>query len=155
MLKITLIFICSIIVLLSHGCSGNTIVSKTHYYPSDKNFETAEYRLAIDVHGKDGKSYTAETEKKIIVTIWRKDKELLKREYKCLAASLEWAVTWNELDDLNILFFDFPEGASIYDKNASEFPAKNILSLRFTFDAEKKKFVEYPVSQDVVKKIKR
>ncbi len=148
-----MLLICSNLFLLMYSCSGNTIVSKTHCYPPGKNFETAEYRLVIDVYGQNGKAYTAKTEKKIIVTIWKGEKEQLRREYKCSAASLEWDVTWNDLNDLSILFFDFPEGESIYDKNAIELPAKNIFSLRFTFDSEKK-FIEYPISQDVVRKIK-
>ncbi len=153
-LKFLALFFSGSLSLMLFGCAGHTIVSKTHYYPHDKNFNTADYRLEVVVHGEKRHAYTARTQKKIVITIWSNQKKLLNREYICTSASLEWDVTWNELGDLNILFFDFEEGISIYDKQVLEKQAKHILSLRFTFDAQKKEFTEYPVTKNIVMRVK-
>jgi hypothetical protein len=110
--------------------------------------------MQIEVHGVKRKAYTANTKKTIILTIWKGQNKLLDREYVCTAASLEWDVVWKELDDVKVIFFDFPEGVSIYDENALEMPANQTFSLRFTYDNQIKKFKEYPVSQNVVKHVK-
>lgn len=152
--KVTMLLLCSLIGVLLVGCSGHTIVSKTHYYPSGKDGETADFLMQIEVHAAKKSAYSAITKKRTIITIWKGQNKLLSREYVCTAASLEWDVVWKELNDLKIVFFDFPEGISIYDEKALELPAKQIFSLRFTYDNHLKSFSEYPISQDVVRHVK-
>jgi len=148
------LFLCSVISVLFSGCSGHTIVSKTHFYPSDKDYETADFLMQIEVHGEKRQAYTDSNQKKVIVAIWKGQNKLLNREYVCTAASLEWDVVWKELDDLKVVFFDFQEGISIYDEKAVELPAKQIFSLRFTYNNQVKGFTEYPVLQNVVRHVK-
>lgn len=152
--RFTWLLLCSLTSVLLSGCSGHTIVSKTHYYPSDKDYETADFLMQIEVHGEKREAYSASTKKRAMITLWKGKNKLLSREYVCTAASLEWDVVWKELNDLKIVFFDFPEGNSIYDEKAVELPAKQIFSLRFTYDNQIKGFTEFPISQDVVRHVK-
>ncbi len=148
------LIICSIISVLLTGCYMQPVVSKTHWYPLDRDYESADYLLYVEVSGERGKAYTATNTKNVIITIFKDNNKYLVRDYVCKAASLEWEVVWNELDDLNILFFDFPEGISIYDEKVVELPAKQIFSLRFTFDKQNDRFSEHTISPKIVQNVK-
>jgi hypothetical protein len=148
------LLMCCVISAFLSGCYMHPVVSKTHWYPSDKDYESAEYLLYIEVHGEKREAYTATTKKRATITIWKGKSKLLVRDYVCTAASLEWDVVWNQLDDLNIVFFDFPEGISIYDEKAVELPAKQIFSLRFTYDSQAECFTEYPIPQKILRHVK-
>lgn len=110
--------------------------------------------MRIEVRGQKRHAYADKTKKRVILAIFKDQTEMLTREYEFTAASLAWNVTWDTLEDLNIMFFDFEEGVTIYNKNAVELPAKQIFALRFTFDAQSNKFIEYPVSGDIVRQVK-
>lgn len=136
------------------GCSMRPVVSKTNWYPQDKDYESADYLLHIEVYGEKREAYSTTTKKKIAITIWERKTKVFVRNYVCTAASLDWDVVWDQLDDLNIVFFDFSEGISIYDEKSEELPAKQIFSLRFTYNKQTKGFTEYTVLQDVVRHAK-
>jgi len=132
-----------------------TQVGGTRHFPPGSDHNTAQYHLVIAVRGARGRAYVDRTTKTVYVTIWKRETKMLERLYEVTAASLEWAVTWDEADDVGVLFFEFPEGISIHSEEALRAPAREVFALRFTRDAQSDRFVEYLVPSDVVRRAKK
>lgn len=152
--SINLILFCCAAYFLT-SCSPYTWVAQTVYYPPGSNETTAEYILKIEVHGEHGYAYSEKTSKNIYLSIWKNKVELLKREYKCVAASLEWHVLWKDLDRLHVVFFDFGDTITSYEAKKMSIMPKKILGLDFTYYKKSKVFTEAKAPSYIIDKLNR
>ena len=143
MRSLYLVLLASLFVLL--GCSSQDYVSGWAHFPPGTNMQSGRYHLGINVHGMKRYDYVDRTKKKVYLVIEEGEEEIFRREYEVIAGELEWDVTWDSVDDLQILFYQYRERATSLSRNIIESNPKEIFSVRFTYNREVRNFVEYPV----------
>lgn len=141
--------------LLLFGCYMHPYVFGGAYYPEHSDSDTAQYRLFINIDGAKRHAYNDVTKKEIYISIKRKDNTvLLERQYTLQAAGLHWDVSWTNLNDLKIVFYDEQGLINLTDKNElSHFP-RQIFTLYLTFNPNSGKFIEAVVPDHVISKIR-
>ncbi len=97
------------VVSMASACQTYTSVGQTVHYPAGSDHANAQYHLVIGVDGARGRPYVDRTTKSVHVTIWKRDTQVLEREYRLTAGDLKWNVVWTSLDDLRIVFFEYGE----------------------------------------------
>ena len=133
----------------------HTVTGSNYYYPPGSKPEKADYHLWIEFQGAKRKAFTDKTKKKIIVGINKQKNNVFIREYECIAADINSYVSWDEIDNLRITFFDFDDGISIYDRDLAHKSGKIILTLQFTYDPERGVFIEKSISEELKTKIEK
>jgi hypothetical protein len=131
------------------GCT-KTWVGGHFYFPPKTDATSAKYHLVIDVEGAYRTAYVDQTEKEVRLTILEGKKSVFSRKYTVSATDLDWDVQWDKQDDLQITFFDFPEGKSGYGNYAFTLPSKQIFAVRFTYDTSAGSFTEFPLSKETL-----
>ena len=149
MMYLRLLPLIAFALFASTGCT-KTGVGGHFYFPSKSDATSAKYNLVIDVEGAYRSAYVDKTKKEVRITIWEGSKSVLSREYTVTAADLDWDVQWDKQEDLQITFFDFPDGKSGYGNYAFTLPSKHIFSVRFTYDTSSSFFTEYPLPKETL-----
>jgi hypothetical protein len=76
---------------------------------------------------------------------------MLNRDYLVTAGALAWKVGWEREEELGIVFFDFPEGMSIYGGSGSDNLARAVFSISFRLEKSGESFVEKSVTAEDVR----
>ena len=133
-------FTCSVIltsVFLS-GCMA-AYNERTVTSPSGK------YGTICHIRGALGRSYVAETKKKITVSIFLRGATptlLFQKQYQIRGSAIEWESTWDDETHLSLVFSDVGPGADSQTQGAR----KRILrSIDYSFDSETGKVREESV----------
>lgn len=142
------------VMCLNMGCT-KTGVGGVVYFPPEAVADSAKYRLVLDIEGAYRKAYTARTNKFIRIVIWNGEKSYYIGSIQLQLLTSNWDVLWDKEDDLQITFFDFPEGESGYGGFAFKRPSKEIISVSYTYDATSGTFTEKPLRKEILNHARR
>ncbi|MCP4523036.1 MAG: hypothetical protein GY828_02345 [Candidatus Gracilibacteria bacterium] len=124
------------------------------YFPEGATRDTSECYLVISIDGEARHAYTDRTIKKVSLSIKEgKDKILLSRQYQLSGSDLSWDVTWKDKKYIKIVFYDYGDGISSYQKNSLSVPPRQMFILNFNYDKKKNSFNESNISQNILNKL--
>lgn len=141
---------------MSAGCAMSTWVSESDGYPRDVDSDKTQYQMTVWREGAAGHRYIDRTEKTVLITITSGEHELMRREYRMVAADLGYSAKWNRAEEVEVVLFDLPEGVTIYDRReAKQCVPRNIMTLRYSMDAKTGLFTEAPLPWDQIDERRR
>jgi len=127
------------------------------FYPAGPSYGTAKYHLYIEVHGASRHAFVDRTKKRIFLWMYeknipmpswiepkRKNIVCMRAQYEIVAAHLDWEVRWEKEDEVEIVFYELPEGFSEYDENLKEGDRTERMRVRFVRDKTSGQFTECP-----------
>jgi len=103
------------------GCMSHTVVGNGN--GDGAASPDGHYRLGIQIHGANGKAYTAQTKK--VVYIWilpvatNNPAPVFRTNYTLAAAGLKWDIRWLSTNRVSVELMDFGPGVSSYEKHVT------------------------------------
>jgi hypothetical protein len=76
------------------------------YFPTNANWQTAQYRLVIRAEGEPGKQYTNVGPKRVETILYELGQPVMTNFAKIVGADLVWKVDWDRPDAFEIMFYE-------------------------------------------------
>jgi hypothetical protein len=142
MKKLTSFLMAPCLTCLLASCMSHTVVGNG---AGDRAASPdGRFRLAVEIHGANGKSYVAETKKRVYVWVLRSGTNnpapLLRTNYTFRAAGLKWQINWLSTNRVCMELVDYGPGVSSYDRHLT---VTNHIA-RLTFAEREGVFAEEP-----------
>jgi len=100
------------------GCVSHTVVGNGG--GDGATSPDGRLRLAIEVHGANGKPYVAETKKRVYIWILpnrtNNPAPVLRTNHTFVGAGLKWHIGWLATNQVSVELVDYGPGVSSYDR---------------------------------------
>jgi len=89
------------------GCKRSaTVVTNVTYFPGSATWDTATNWLVVEAKGEPGKAFSEFGAKHVRIVLLRMRNEITNYSYTVDASLLGWTVTWSNLEDIRIDFYN-------------------------------------------------